>query len=340
MSAPESPGDSIGETTAPAMPARRHLFDRAVLLHLGVLAALFLAQFVVSDYQNLSLARVMVLATYAVGYNVLFGYTGLLSLGHAMFFAAGLYGAGLAAAQFSFGAPEAFVAGVVSGLVLSFAIGLIVLRTSGVSFMIVTMMFAQAGYLIWLYFGEYTRGDEGFVLQGDIRTAHLFGWTLDLTSATVRYNLALGLLGICVLICLALVRSPIGRIFVAIRENEERARMLGYNTYRNKLLAVVVSGTMAAAAGAAYALLFAYVGATFASIQYSILPLLWVLLGGVGTVLGPIVGTVLMFYLVDFASEYTSAYMLVVGVALVGLVVWFPKGLLGTLREKVLRWLP
>jgi len=323
-----------------AMPAHRSLFDRVVLLHLAVLAALFLAQFVVGDYQHLSLARVMVLATYAVGYNILFGYTGLLSLGHAMFFAAGLYGAGLAAAQLSFGATEAFVAGIAAGLVLAFAVGLVVLRTSGVSFMIVTMMFAQAGYLLSLYFGEYTRGDEGFVLQGDIRTAHLFGLSLDLTSPTVRYNIALALLGVCILVCLALVRSPVGRILVAIRENEERARMLGYDTYRNKLFALVVSGTMAAAAGAAYALLFAYVGATFASIQYSILPLLWVLLGGVGTVLGPIVGTLLMFYLVDFTSEYTSAYMLVVGVALLGLVVWFPKGLLGTLREKVIAWLP
>jgi branched-chain amino acid transport system permease protein len=129
-------------------------------------------------------------------------------------------------------------------------------------------------------------------------------------------------------------------VLVAIRENEERTRMLGYDTQANKLLAFVLSGTVAAAAGAAYALLFAYVGATFASIQYSILPLLWVLLGGAGTVLGPLVGTLLMFYLVDVTSGYTSAYMLVVGVALLVLVVWFPKGLLGTLRERVAPWLP
>ena len=314
--------------------------DRAVLLHLAVIAALFLVQFVVGDYQHLSLARVMVLAVYAVGYNILFGYTGLLSLGHAMFFAAGLYGAGLTATYLSFGVPAAFVAGIVSGLVLSAVIGLIALRTTGVAFMIVTMMFAQAGYLIVLYFGAFTRGDEGIVLTGDIRAAHLFGLTLDLTSATVRYNLALGLLAVAVLLSLALVRSPMGRVLVAIRENEERARMLGYDTFRAKLFALVVSGTFAATAGAAYGLMFAYVGATFASIQYSILPLLWVLLGGVGTVLGPLVGTLLMFYLVDFASGYTSAYMLVVGVALLGLVVWFPKGLLGTLREKRLPWLP
>jgi branched-chain amino acid transport system permease protein len=311
-----------------------------VLLHAGVLAALLSAQAVLSDYAILSLARVMVLAVYAIGYNILFGYTGLLSLGHAMFFAAGLYGAGLSALHLSFGAPGAFLFGIGAGFALSLAAGLIVLRTSGVGFMIVTLMFAQAGYLTSLYFALYTRGDEGFVLRGDIRRAVLPGLSLDLASPVVRYNLALALLGICLLGCLALVRSPIGRVLVAIRENEERTRMLGYDTHGNKLLAFVVSGTVAAAAGAAYALLFAYVGATFASIQYSILPLLWVLLGGAGTVLGPLVGTLLMFYLVDVTSGQTSAYMLVVGIALLVLVVWFPKGLLGTLRERVAPWLP
>lgn len=317
------------------------LIDPAVILHVGALAALLVAQLVLSDYAILSLARVMVLAVYAVGYNILFGYAGLLSLGHAMLFAAGLYGAGLSAAHLSFGAPEAFLAGIAAGFALSLAFGLVALRTSGVAFMIVTLMFAQAGYLTSLYFADYTRGDEGFVLRGDIRRAVLpGGLSLDLANPVVRYNLALALLAVCLIGCLALVRSPVGRVLVAIRENEERTRMLGYDTQATKLLALVLSGTVAAAAGAAYALLFAYVGATFASIQYSILPLLWVLLGGAGTVLGPLVGTVLMFYLVDVTSGYTSAYMLVVGVALLVLVVWFPKGLLGTLRERAMPWLP
>jgi branched-chain amino acid transport system permease protein len=322
---------------------QRHawLTDRAVLLHVGVLAALLLAQLVLSDYAILSLARVMVLAVYAVGYNILFGYTGLLSLGHALLFAAGLYGAGLSAAHLGVGVGGALVLGIGCGLVGSVAFGLVALRTSAVAFMIVTLMFAQAGYLASLYFGDYTRGDEGFVLPGQVRRAVLpGGLSLDLTSPVVRYNLALGLLSVSLIGCLALVRSPVGRVLVAIRENEERTRMLGYDTHAGKLLAFVVSGTLAAAAGAAYALLFAYVGATFASIQYSILPLLWVLLGGAGTVLGPLVGTLLMFYLVDVTSGYTSAYMLVVGVALLVLVVWFPKGLLGTLRERVAPWLP
>lgn len=333
-------GRSTGARTA--LPQRyAWLADRALILHVGVLAVLLLAQFVLSDYAILTLTRVMVLAVYAVGYNILFGYAGLLSLGHALFFAAGLYGAGLSAAHLAIGAPAALLCGIGAGFLVSLAIGLIVLRTSGVALMIVTLMFAQAGYLASLYFAPLTHGDEGFALSGDIRRAALpGGLSLDLANPIVRYNLALALLAVAVLGCLALVRSGLGRVLVAIRENEERTRMLGFDTQANKLLAFVVSGIVSGAAGAAYALLFTYVGATFASIQYSILPLLWVLLGGAGTVLGPLLGTLVMFYLVDVTSSFTSAYMLVVGLALLVLVVWFPKGLLGTLREKAAPWLP
>jgi branched-chain amino acid transport system permease protein len=132
----------------------------------------------------------------------------------------------------------------------------------------------------------------------------------------------------------------VGRVLIAIRENEERVKMLGYHTFRYKLLALALSGLLSGAAGAAYALMFGYVGATFASIEYSIYALLWVLLGGSGTVLGPLVGALLMFYLVEWTGEVTESYRIVVGGALVLLTLFFPEGILGTLREKRLRWLP
>jgi branched-chain amino acid transport system permease protein len=129
-------------------------------------------------------------------------------------------------------------------------------------------------------------------------------------------------------------------VLVAIRENEERTRLLGYDSFRYRLLSLAVSGGLAAAAGAAYTLLFSYAGSTFASILFSIYPLLWTLLGGVGTLLGPLLGTGLMFYLVDYASSLTSAYLLLVGIALVVLVLWFPQGILGAVRARWLPWLP
>jgi branched-chain amino acid transport system permease protein len=309
---------------------------RAVALHGGVLAVLFLLQFVLPSYHHTNFTSIMVLATYGIGYNILIGYTGLLSLGHAMFFAAGLYAAGLTVHYFSIDPVSAFVLGSAAGLAFATAVGLIALRTAGVSFMIVTMMFSQACFLLILYFNEVTRGDEGIVLSATARQIGGF----SLIDPNVRYNLALALFAGALVLCFILIRSRVGRVLIAIRENEDRVKMLGYHTFRYKLLALALSGLLAGAAGAAYALMFGYVGATFASIEYSIYALLWVLLGGSGTILGPIVGALLMFYLVEWTGDVTESYRIVVGAALVLLTLFFPKGILGTLREKHLRWLP
>ncbi len=301
-------------------------------LHLGILFALFAAQFFLGAYHHTNLARIMVLATYAVGYNLLFGYTGLMSLGHAMFFAAGMYGAGLGIYYLGLGALTGFALGVASALGLALAFGAFALRTSGVSFLIVTMMFGQACYLAILYFNRITFGDQGFVLSGHLPAA--------LVNPDVKYNAALLVFAVCFLASAFIVRSPFGRVLVAIRENEERTRLLGYNTYACKLFALTLSGGMAGAAGAAYALLFSYVGASFAAILNSIYPLLWVLLGGAGTSVGPLLGTGLMFYLVDITSGWTSAYLFVVGGALLVLVLFFPLGIMGAVRARFAPWLP
>lgn len=309
---------------------------RIIGLHLGLLLLLFALQFVLPAYHQGNLARIMVLASYAIGYNILFGYTGLLSLGHALFFAAGVYGLGLTIEHAGFTAAPALLTGVIAGIAVSAGLALLALRTTGVAFMIVTLMFAQAGYLTILYFSDYTRGDEGFVIQATQRML----WGIDLSDPTNRYFAALILFAICLLASLALVRAPFGRTLVAIRENEDRVTMLGYNTFAHKLAAMVISGTISAAAGAAYGLLFGYAGASFASVQYSIFPLLWVLLGGAGTVLGPFIGTLFMFYLIDLSSGLTSAYMLIAGVTLVLLTLFAPQGLIGEVRHRVWRWLP
>ena len=184
--------------------------------------------------------------------------------------------------------------------------------------------------------GEWTRGDEGFVIQAAERTI----WGIDLSQARARYFAAFGVFAISLLISLWIVARPFGKSLIAIRENEERTRMLGYDTTRRKLAAVVVSGTISAMSGAAYGLLFGYAGASFASVQYSIFPLLWVLLGGAGTVLGPFVGTLFMFYLIDIASGITTAHMLIAGVALVLLTLFAPQGIVGEIRRRFPGWFP
>ena len=313
---------------------------KSLFLHMGVLATLFGLQFILPEYHHLVVTRVMILAVFAMGYNVLFGYTGLLSLGHAMFFATGLYAAGMTVYHLGWGVLPAFIFALAAGAAVSAVIGAIALRTSGVGFMIVTMMFAQVAYLASLYFTTYTRGDEGLVLPQSARTFSVLGWEINLLNPGTRYFIALGLLAISMIIVYRLVHGTTGRELIAIRENESRTRMLGYNTFMIKLKAVVISGTISAAAGATYALLFAYVGSSFAGIQYSIDALLFTLLGGAGTVLGPVLGSFMMFYIIDIASEYTAAYLLVTGIVLILLVLYFPQGVLGTIRAKWLPWLP
>ena len=305
-------------------------------LHIGLIAALLAGCFLLPAYHQGNMAKIMVMATYAIGYNVLFGYTGLLSLGHAMFFAAGMYGMGLTMQHGGLPALPAFLLGVLAAGVVSAFVALLALRTIGVGFMIVTLMFAQAGFLTILYFGAWTRGDEGFVIAQALR--QIGG--VDLTDPITRYLAAWLLFSGALLGTAALMKARFGNVLIAIRENEERTRMLGYDVYAHKFAALVISGTLSGAAGAAYGLLFGYVGATFATVQYSIFPLLWVLLGGAGTTIGQLLGALFMFYLIDYTSSLTSAYLLVVGVVLVLVTLFARAGMMGELRRRVAPWLP
>jgi len=310
--------------------------SRATGLHVGLIVLLLALNFVLPAYHHGNLARIMVLAVYAMGYNIMFGYTGLLSLGHAMFFSAGMYGMGLPMRLWEMPVGAAFVLGVLTAAVFSLIVGLLALRTIGVAFMIVTLMFSQAIFLTILYFNPFTRGDEGFVIPQAARQVA----GIDLSDAQNRYLAAWVLFSVCLMAVLKLVRSRKGRVLIAIRENEERARMLGYDTWAHKLFAVVASGTMAGAAGAAYGALFGSVGASFAEVPFSILPLLYVLLGGPGTVVGPFIGTLFMFYLRDISSTLTDAHMLVAGVVLILLTLYARRGIMGLVRERWAKWLP
>ncbi len=312
------------------------LAQKSLILHLGLIALLFVLGFILPAYHQGNLARILVLATYAIGYNVLFGYTGLLSLGHAMFFGAGMYGCGLLMQHAGASVLPAFVAGLICAAVLSAVVAALALRTIGVAFMIVTLMFAQACFLTVLYLGEWTRGDEGFVIPQAARTLAGF----DLTEPTTRYMAALVLFSVALLITARMMQASFGAVLIGIRENEERTQMLGYDVLRHKIGAVVISGTLSGAAGAGYAVLFGYVGATFTSVQYSIFPLLWVLLGGAGTTIGPLIGVIFMFYLIDYSSSLTNAYMLIAGVVLVLLTLFARAGIAGEIRKRWVPWLP
>jgi len=305
-------------------------------VHLALLALLAAAPWLLSPYHAGNLARIMVLAVFAMGYNLAYGYTGLLSLGHALFLAAGMYAAALSALHWGLGAGWALLLGTGAGCGAAVLVGLPALRAAGVSFMIVTLMFAQAGQLLLLYLRDWTGGDQGFSLPAASRV--LAGHALS--EPGPRYWAAFGLCAAALVATLALARSRHGRLMRALRENEDRCRMLGYDVGAAKLAVLALSGAFAGAAGAAQALLFGYAGASYAGLAYSILPLLHVLAGGAGTVAGPLVGAALIFTLTDLASDASEAPGLVIGASLVVLVLFAPRGLLGLVRARFWRSLP
>lgn len=158
--------------------------DRAsavLAIHFGLIALLLGLQFVVPPFHHGMLTRIMVLSVYATGYNVLLGYTGFMSLGHAMFFAAGTYATGLTIYHLGFGAVAGFLAGVLASIIAALGIGLITLLTDGAAFLIVTMMFGQAFHLATLYFNNITMGDQGFVVSASL-TVELGGVRLTLAD--------------------------------------------------------------------------------------------------------------------------------------------------------------
>ena len=179
---------------------------RSLALHLGLIAGLAVLGLILPAYHQGNLARILVLATYAAGYNILFGYTGLLSLGHAMFFAAGMYGLGLAMHHGGVAPVPAYLIGLLAAAALSALVAVLALRTIGVAFMIVTLMFAQAAFLTVLYFGRWTRGDEGFVLAQETRA--ILG--LDLTDPNIRFFAALALFAAALIVTARIVHTRFG----------------------------------------------------------------------------------------------------------------------------------
>ncbi|WP_370879117.1 branched-chain amino acid ABC transporter permease [Gemmobacter fulvus] len=309
-------------------------------LHLFVIAGLFALQFVLPPYHHNSVARIMVLATYAMGFNLLFGYVGLMSLGHAMFFAAGMYASGLAVFYLGVAPIPAFGIGIVASVALALFVGFAALRTSGMSFLIVTLMLAQAFWLSVLYFREITGGDYGLVIFNKVAPLTIGSFEISLSDPNARYNIGLLVFSTALLGCLAIVRSPIGRILIAIRENEDRTVMMGYHTFRYKLIALILSGSISGVAGSSYALLFGNIGSSFIDINQSINAILWTLLGGAGTILGPLVGSAAMFYLIDFSSGLTRSFMFIVGFVLLAIVLGAGKGVLGTIKSRWAKWIP
>jgi len=294
---------------------------RWVLLGIGLAVVLALPWFVYPPVAS----DIVAFALLAIALDLLIGFTGLLSFGHAAFWGTAAYATGLVAIHAGVPFPVAVLAGAVAAAALALPIGYLSVKRSGIYFAMVTLAFAQMVYFIANQWRGVTGGENG--LQGVPR--ELFG--VDLSDPFYFYYAALPLVLVGLFAAWRIVRSPFGRVLVAIRDNPQRARALGYPVQRYKLLAFVLSATLAGLAGGLHA-----VGHGFASLQdvhwtTSGKAVLMVVLGGIGTLWGPGLGAALVVQLEDYLA--TAGFVgidMVVGAVFVVVVLLFRRGVWGT----------
>ncbi|MCS7172410.1 MAG: branched-chain amino acid ABC transporter permease [Armatimonadetes bacterium] len=287
-------------------------------------------------------AQILVYALFSLGYNLLFGYTGLLSFGHAAFFGLGGYTAGLLARRITANVLWTLPAAVVVGAVAGAVVGFFCLRRRGDYFSLMTLAFGQLLYFIAHQWRELTGGDDG--LRG-IPTAYLqLGpWTFPLESSRDVYVLIATLTFAGFLGFRRLLRSPFGSALQAIRENELRAEAVGYDTFRLKLWAFVLSAALSSAAGALNVYLLKFVGLNSLHWTTSGYAVLITILGGAGTLLGPLVGALAFVGLQDVLSAIPAIvdrWPFFVGLLFIVCVLVFPHGIWGTVErlQARLRW--
>ena len=273
--------------------------------------------------------NVLIYGLLAVGYNLLFGYTGLLSFGHAAFFGAGAYVTGIAIGQFGLPWFAAVALGIVAGGALAVVIGLMSIRTRGIYFSMVTLALSQLVYYTALQASSWTGGENG--LRGfTVSKISLLGVTVDFLDPVAKYYVLMIFAALALWLVSRILNSPFGAAIEAIRENETRARACGYDVERTKLLSFTLSGLICALAGTMSALHLAIVPLDTLHYHTSGMIVMMTLLGGAGSFFGPFVGALAFLLMEDVISLWTSHWQIVVGAVFILFVLFLPKGIWGT----------
>jgi branched-chain amino acid transport system permease protein len=307
---------------------------RAIARHRVAAVLLFLLVFpLLLPYEALAV-NILVFGLYAVGFNLLFGYTGLLSFGHAAFFGVGSYLTGIAIAQYGVPWPLAIVIGVVASVIVGTGVGFLAIRSRGIYFSMVTLALAQIVYYAFYKAERFTGGENG--LRGvRVDPVNVFGWRLDFTNPTTKYYVILVFVAAALWFVSRILASPFGAVMEAIRENDRRAAACGYDVPRSKLLVFVLSAGLCGLAGGLRALHLSVVPIDSMHYLTSGQAVMMCLLGGMGTFFGPFVGAAVFLYLEDAVTNLTPHWMLVVGIVFMGFVLFFPRGIWGTLLHEL-----
>jgi len=302
---------------------------REALVWLLAVAILACLPQVLSKFYVILLGSILIYGLFAMSFNIQFGYTGLLSFGHAGLFAAGAYAAAYVLKHMPGSGISMYVALIFAlglSLALSAVIGAVCVRLSGWVFAMVTLAFGQVIYTILYKWRDVTGGDDG--LYGiAVPKLILPGGMIDLSAGNNHYYLILLVVAVSVAVMRMVVRSPFGNTIQAIRDNQTRAQFIGLNVWNYKLGSFVLSGVFAGLAGALFSPFKGIASPELANWAFSANPVIMSLIGGTGFFVGPLVGALVYRLLEHFIALYTSYWMLCFGIVLIASVLSFRSGI-------------
>lgn len=283
---------------------------------------------------NYSVAtHILIIGLYALGFNLVFGYMGMLSFGHAAFLGVGAYAAGILISQYQTIWWIAIPAAILIAAFVALLIGVLAIRTRGIYFAMVTLALAQCVFFLVYQFPP-SGGENG--LRGvNISQLHILGLSFDMLNPIVKYYFFFCFVALALWLISRILASPFGAVIQAIRENEPRARACGFNVENTKLITFVLSGAFCGLAGALNAINLSSVAIETLHYETSGLVVMICLLGGMGTFFGPLLGALLFLLIQDVFSLWTEHWQLYVGAIFIIFVLFFPKGVWGTILEKL-----
>ena len=286
------------------------------------------------DYITGLVAEVLIFAIFAMSLDLLVGFTGMTSFGHAAFFGVGAYAVATLGVHLGLNGWLGLVAAVAVSALVALVIGFFCIRVSGITFLMLTMAFSQLLFSISVKWRDVTGGTDGI---GGFQRPSLFGLSLD-NRSVLYYVIAAGFL-VAFLFLRRLIASPLGSIFIGIRENEVRMRAIGYPVQRFKLLAFVIAGAVAGFGGALYAFFTAFVASDVLHWSQSGDAIMMVILGGAGTIAGPAIGAAIFLLLKNFVSSHFEYWLLVVGIVFILCVMFLREGVWGFAINRLPAWL-
>jgi branched-chain amino acid transport system permease protein len=308
---------------------------RTRLAGLIVLAALIALPSAVSDYARSLIAEIFIFAIFAMSLDLLLGFTGLMSLGHAAFFGLGAYAVGVLGNMFGINAWIGLGAGIGLAAFAAGLIGWFCVRTGGVTFLMLTLAFSQLVFSVALKWRDVTGGSDGLAIA---EKPGFFGF--DLSNSLVMYFMALGFFVLVFWGLRRLINAPLGRVFVGIRENELRMLAVGYPTRAYKLLSFTIAAALAGLSGGLYAIFNGFISADALYWTASGDVLIMTMLGGAGTLIGPAIGAGLFLLMKNVVSSYNEHWLAIIGVTFICCVMFFPGGIWGAVCDLRLRRTP